>query len=613
VNARPKTKAKPKAVRKAKTVRKTKAARKTKTARKTKVKRAAKTKQTAKAKQKSKIGSKAKARPKAKAKLAAKTKPKAKAKAKAKTKTKTKTRAKTKAKTKARRVAKPKNKTVAKAKTKAQTKNQTAKQPKRQPKAKRLQHSKANGRDNATAKKTTRATAAVVAPDTTNRAGGSVPHIARLEYERRRLRLMAMMEPGSIALIPAARIAKRTRVTEFPFRQDSDFYYLTGFEEPGGVLVLAPDRPQGEVILFCDERDALKERWDGEILGPERATESLGLDDAFPVADMPDILPGLLEGRVRIYITLGEHVAFDAQLMGWVRRMRTRESGATAPPGEFVALKHLLHEMRLYKSANEVRVMQHAADISAAAHARAMRACLPGLSEGQLEAELVYEFMSQGARFQAYPCIVGGGANACVMHYSANNATLKAGDLVLIDAGAEYDNYASDITRTFPVGGKFNASQQAIYEVVLNAQLAAIEATRVGNHFDRPHQAALRALVQGLIDLRILKGGLEEVLENQSYRTICPSKTSHWLGIDVHDAGDYRVGDAWRELEPGMVITVEPGVYIPPGTPGIASKWQGMAVRIEDEVLITRDEPRVLTAAAPKTIKDIQATMRRKL
>ena len=269
--------------------------------------------------------------------------------------------------------------------------------------------------------------------------------------------------------------------------------------------------------------------------------------------------------------------------------------------------------MRLYKSANEVRVMERAADISAAAHTRAMSVCQPGLSESQLEAELVYEFMSRGARFQAYPCIVGAGANACVMHYSANNAALKRGDLVLIDAGAEYENYASDITRTFPVDGKFSTDQQALYEVVLNAQLAAIAAARLGNHFDRPHQAALKTLVQGLIDLRLLEGGVDEVIENESYRAICPSKTSHWLGIDVHDAGDYRVGGAWREFEPGMAITVEPGVYIPPGTPGIASKWQGMAVRIEDEVLITRDEPRVLTAGAPKTVKDILATMRRSL
>ena len=439
------------------------------------------------------------------------------------------------------------------------------------------------------------------------------PRITRQEYQRRRLRLMAMMEPGTIALIPAAKIAKRTRVTDYPFRQDSDFYYLTGFEEPDGVLVLTPDRQHGEVILFCAERDAHKEQWDGEILGPERAIEVLGLDDAFPRADMQDILPGLLEGKERIYITLGEYAAFDAQLMGWVQRMRTRESGAAIPPGEFVALKHLLHEMRLYKSAGEIRLMERAAQISASAHGRAMRACAPGQNESHLEAELIYEFMRQGARTPAYSSIVGAGSNACVMHYAANNAPLKRGDLVLVDAGAEYQYYASDITRTFPVSGKFNAAQQAVYEVVLNAQTEAINAARLGNHFDMPHQSALATLVQGLIDLRLLKGSVDGAIESGAYRSFCPSKTSHWLGIDVHDAGDYRVGGAWRELESSMVITVEPGIYIPADLPGIAAKWRGIGVRIEDEVLITRDGPRVLTSGAPKTAKDIHAMMRRKL
>ena len=439
------------------------------------------------------------------------------------------------------------------------------------------------------------------------------PRIVRQEYQRRRLRLMAMMEPGTIALIPAAKIAKRTRVTDYPFRQDSDFYYLTGFAEPGGVLVLTPDREHGEVILFCEERDPHKEQWDGEILGPERAIEVLGLDDAFPVADMHDILPGLLEGRERIYITLGEYAAFDAQLMGWVQRMRTRESGGAIPPGEFVALKHLLHEMRLYKSVSEIRLMERAAQISASAHARAMRACAPGLNESHLEAEVVYEFMRHGARSPAYPSIVGAGTNACVMHYAANNARLKRGDLVLIDAGAEYEYYASDITRTFPVGGKFSATQQALYEVVLNAQAEAIAAAQLGNHFDMPHQAALLSLAQGLIDLKLLKGSVDGAIESGAYRTFCPSKTSHWLGIDVHDAGDYRVGGAWREFEAGMVITVEPGIYVPADLPGVAAKWRGTGIRIEDEVLITRDSPRVLTEDAPKTVKDIHAMMRRKL
>ncbi len=525
--------------------------------------------------------------------------PSAKSAAKAKVRTKAKAQVKEKAKKKAKEKVKKAKAPVSRAKAGA---------PVRKP-AKKLASAKAavkKGTVRKVAKPRSAKPVAVV-------PASPPPRIGRQEYQRRRLRLMAMMEPGTIALIPAAKIAKRTRVTDYPFRQDSDFYYLTGFEEPGGVLVLTPDREHGEVILFCEERDPLKEQWDGEILGPERAIEALGLDDAFPVADMHDILPGLLEGRERIYITLGEYAAFDAQLMSWVQRMRTRESGGAIPPGEFVALKHLLHEMRLYKSASEIRLMERAAQISASAHARAMRACGPGLNESQLEAELVYEFMRHGAKSPAYPSIVGGGANACVMHYAANNAPLKRGDLLLIDAGAEYQHYASDITRTFPVAGKFNASQQALYEVVLNAQAEAIATARLGNHFDMPHQAALRALVQGLVDLKLLKGSVDEAIDSGAYRTFCPSKTSHWLGIDVHDAGDYRVGGAWREFEAGMVITVEPGIYVPADLPDVAAKWRGMGVRIEDEVLITRDSPRVLTEAAPKSVKDIHAMMRRKL
>ena len=423
---------------------------------------------------------------------------------------------------------------------------------------------------------------------------------------------MAMMDPGSIALVPAARRRQRTRVTDYPFRQDSDFYYLTGFDEPDGVLVLAPGRLHGEVILFCNERDPQKEQWDGVIAGPERVIGLLGIDDAFPVADMPDILPGLVEGRERIYITLGEHPSFDAQLMRWVQRIRAREAGGAVPPGEFIALKHLLHELRLYKSAAELRVMQRAADITCAAHARAMRACQPGLSEASLEAELTYEFMRNGARHPAYTSIVGAGANACVMHYMANRATLKAGDLVLIDAGAEYEHYAADVTRTFPVSGRFSAAQQALYEVVLNAQSAAIAAATPNGHFNMPHEAAVAVLVQGLVDLGVLKGAPGELIESAAYLPLCPNKTSHWLGIDVHDVGDYRVDGEWRALEPGMVLTIEPGIYIPPNAPGIGSKWRGLGIRIEDDVLIEPNGNRVLTEAAPKLPREVQKMMRRK-
>ena len=283
------------------------------------------------------------------------------------------------------------------------------------------------------------------------------------------------------------------------------------------------------------------------------------------------------------------------------------------PPGEFIALKHLLHELRLFKSAAELRVMQRAADITCDAHARAMRACRPGLSEASLEAELTYEFMRNGARHPAYSSIVGSGTNACVMHYMANRDTLKDGDMVLIDAGAEYEHYAADVTRTFPISGRFSATQQALYEVVLEAQIAAIAAAVPSSHFNQPHAAALAVLVQGLIDLKVMKGSVSEIIESSAYLPYCPTKTSHWLGIDVHDVGDYRVDDEWRALEAGMVLTIEPGIYIAPDAPGVGAKWRGLGIRIEDDVLIEAKGNRVLTAAAPKSPRDVQKMMRRKL
>ncbi len=435
--------------------------------------------------------------------------------------------------------------------------------------------------------------------------------IGTAEFKKRRAQLMAMMSPGSVAVIPGAKLSRRNRDIQYLFRQDSDFYYLTGFVEPEALLVLAPGREHGEEILFCADRDPHAERWDGERLGPERATQMLGVDDAFPYADMDDILPGLLEGRERIYITLGEYPEFDQRLIAWVADIRKREAGGAQPPGEFMELKHFLHELRLYKSTKEVNLMRKAADITAAAHVRAMQACEPGMTEAQLEAELTYEFMRSGARSPAYPCIVGSGNNACVMHYVENTATLKKNDLVLIDAGCEYQHYAADVTRTFPVSGRYSASQRAIYEIVLAANEAAIAECRPGRHFNAPHEAALRVMVEGLVALKILKGEVDTLIEEEGYRDVCPHKTSHWLGIDVHDVGDYRIDSTWRQLEPGMVLTIEPGIYIPRNetTEHLPSKYRGIGVRIEDDVLITRGGCEVLTAAVPKRIDEVEALM----
>ena len=436
--------------------------------------------------------------------------------------------------------------------------------------------------------------------------------ITQAEFKKRRRRLMGMLPPGAIAVVPGAQLMRRNRDIYFPFRQDSDFYYLTGFTEPEALLVLAPGREHGEEILFCAERDPLAERWDGERLGPERATQTLGVDDAFPYADMEDILPGLLEGCDRIFLNLGEYPEFDARLLGWIADIRKREAGGARSPGEFVALKHLLHEQRLYKSAAELKLMRRAASITADAHVRAMQSVRPGMLESQLEAELTYEFLRQGASAAAYPSIVGGGQHACVMHYTANSAELKNKDLVLIDAGCEYQHYAADVTRTFPVNGKFSAPQREIYDIVLRANESAIAACRPGNHFNQPHEVALRIMVEGLLALGLLQGDLETLLaENDEVRDFCPHKASHWLGIDVHDVGDYRFGEAWRDLEPGMVLTIEPGIYIPDDetTNHLPARFRGIGVRIEDDVLITADGCEVLSQSVPKRVQDIEQLM----
>lgn len=440
------------------------------------------------------------------------------------------------------------------------------------------------------------------------------PIIRPSEYRRRRKALMGMMTPGSVAVVPAAAVRLRNRDTEYLFRQDSDFYYLTGFDEPDAVLVLAPGREPGEVILFCRERDKRSELYHGERLGPERAVARLAVDDAFPIADMEDILPGMLEGRERIYLTLGEYPELDNKVLHWVNAIRAREAGGAMPPGEFVALKHLLHEQRLYKSAAEVRIMREAARITCRAHRRAMAACVPGMSELELEAEILHEFLVNGARSPAYPCIVGGGTNACVLHYTHNDAVLKEDDLVLIDAGCEFRHYAADVTRTFPVSGRFDRTQQALYEVVLEANRAAIGRCRPGETFTSPHEAAVQVMVEGLVHLKLLSGDVDEIIACERYRTFCPHNTSHWLGSDVHDVGDYRVGGAPRALEPGMVLTVEPGIYLPPGeaTRGLPPRFRGLGVRIEDDVLVTGEGPEVLTAEAPKTVADIQRVMKRR-
>lgn len=433
--------------------------------------------------------------------------------------------------------------------------------------------------------------------------------ITKQEFARRRKRLMGMMEPDSIAILPAASEKIRSRDTEYHYRQDSDFFYLSGFSEPEAVIALIPGREHGEFVLFCRERDKEKELWHGYRQGPEGACQNFGADDAFPIDDIDDILPGLIEGRERVYYSMGRDQDFDHRVMAWINTIRGRVRSGATPPGEFLDLAHFLHEMRLFKSAAEIRVMKQAGEISAAAHARAMKSCEAGKTEGFLEAEILHEFAVQGARFAAYNTIVGAGQNGCVLHYIDNQSTLKDGDLVLIDAGCELDGYAADITRTFPVSGQFSPEQAALYQIVLDAQLAAFEVIAPGRHWEEPHEAAVKVIAQGLLDLGLLQGDLESVLKDQSYRDFYMHRTGHWLGLDVHDVGDYRVDGQWRLLEPGMCMTVEPGIYVAPGNDAVEERWRGIGIRIEDDVVVTKDGYDLLTPGAPKSIDEIEQWM----
>lgn len=435
-------------------------------------------------------------------------------------------------------------------------------------------------------------------------------HISRQEFTRRRQVLMSHMEPNSIAILPSANEKIRNRDADYPFRQDSDFYYLSGFPEPQAVLVLVPGRDHGETILFCRERNKEKEIWDGYRAGPEGACKTYQADDAFPIADIDDILPGLIEGRERVYYSMGRDQQFDQHVMNWVNTIRSQVRSGATPPGEFLNLDQLLHDQRLIKRASEIRIMRAAAAISAEAHCQAMQTCKPGLHEYQLEAELLHKFTQSGARFPAYNSIVGSGPNACILHYVNNNRAMKDGDLVLIDAGCELEHYASDITRTFPVNGKFSPEQKAIYQVVLNAQLAAIDQVKPGNHWNDPHEASVRVITEGLLELGLLKGKLDTLISKEKYKQFYMHRIGHWLGMDVHDVGDYKIDGQWRQLEMGMVMTVEPGIYIANDDKSVPKKWRGIGVRIEDDVLITKNGYEVLSEGAPKTIKDIEKLMR---
>lgn len=427
-------------------------------------------------------------------------------------------------------------------------------------------------------------------------------------HARRRRQLMRMAGEDAILVLPAAPERVRSRDTHYPYRQDSDFWYLTGFDEPEAVLVLVPGRRHGECLLFCRERDPGREAWDGPRVGPEGAVDALGVDDAYPIDDLDEILPGLLEGRTRVYYHFGRDTEFDLKLIGWLNRVRAQMRLGAQPPHEFLELGHLLDEMRLFKSREELVLMRRAAAISVRAHQAAMRAVRPGMHEYELQAVLEYEFRRHGGQ-PAYESIVGAGANACVLHYRANSAKVSAGDLVLIDAGAEYAGYAADITRTFPASGAFSREQRALHDLVCAAQDAALEQARPDVPFEAMHEAAVRVLAEGMLRIGLLKGSLRKVLAEKAYQRFCPHKSGHWLGLDVHDVGEYRVDGESRLLEPGMVLTIEPGIYVPPDASGVEAKWRGIGIRIEDDVAIARDGHEVLGPGLARTADEVEAFM----
>lgn len=445
------------------------------------------------------------------------------------------------------------------------------------------------------------------------------PTIPASEFAKRRKQLLTALGDNAIAIIQASKVVIRNRDADFPFRQDSDFLYLTGFNEPNAVAVFIPGRPEGEYILFCQAKDPAMERWTGKRAGIEGVVKDYGVDQAFKLEELDQQMVKFLAGRREVYYRLGFETEFDLRVLTWLNALRRQARNGVAVPHTFKLLDTLVHEMRLFKSPAELEMMRYAAQVAARAHTQAMRSCRPGLFEFEVQAEIEREFRKEGME-PSYTSIVGGGENACILHYVENRSELKAGDLLLIDAGSEHQGYASDITRSFPVNGRFSLEQGQLYQVVLDAQKAAIAAVKPGNHWDAPHQAAIRSLTAGLVELGLLQGELEELIQDPPkpedgsaakeapYRQFYMHKTGHWLGLDVHDVGDYKINGEWRILEPGMVLTVEPGLYISPAD-HVDPKWWNIGIRIEDDVLVTAEGCEVLTAGVVKEMTDIEALM----
>lgn len=434
--------------------------------------------------------------------------------------------------------------------------------------------------------------------------------LTQADFKQRRDHLAQKMGANSVAIIATRAEMYRNRDADYKYRADSSFYYLTGFAEPEAVAVLETFA-EGETYrysLFCRERNREMEIWNGYRAGVEGAVEIYGADEAFAIDLLdPEIIAKLLN-KDRLYFRIGHQAEFDARVSQWIQKADAQQRRGSTSPAEVIQLDRLIDEMRLKKSAQEIELMQIASNISADAHTRAMQSVKPEMMEYALEAELNYIFGKNGC-VPAYNSIVGGGENACILHYVENNKPLKDGDLVLIDAACEYEFYASDITRTFPVNGKFSPEQKALYNIVLDAQLAAIDATRIGNHYKYPHEVAVKILTQGLVDLGLLSGNVDELVESEAFRQFFMHGTGHWLGMDVHDVGAYKHGEDWRAYEAGMVVTVEPGLYVAPDDETVEAKWRGIGIRIEDDIVVTENGPLVLTKNVVKTVEEIEQLM----
>lgn len=439
---------------------------------------------------------------------------------------------------------------------------------------------------------------------------GNRPQIKMAEYAKRRKALFDQMENKSIYILKGANLQYRNSDAEFPFRQNSHFYYLTGFNEPDAVLVLIKEGNNEEYILFCREKKKEEEIWTGPRVGVEGAKEKFQATTSFAISELDAKMPILLENKEKIGYSLGHSKEFDEKMVNWVNQVRSKVRKGTHAPETWFDFVHMISAMRLHKSPDEVQQIKEACRISAEGHAHLMRICRAGKWEYQLEGEFINYCFQSGLRFMAYSPIVAGGSNACTLHYIQNSDQLKDGDLLLVDAGAECENYAADITRTFPVNGKFTEAQKAIYELVLEAQEAAIKAAKPGVAWHKLQEIMVEILVTGLVKLNILQGDVQELIKEKKYRQFYMHSSGHWLGLDVHDAGEYKINENWRPLEAQMVFTIEPGLYFDPNQEGLDSKWKGIGVRIEDDILITKDGCEVLTKMVPKRVEEIEALMR---